>query len=92
MYIEQIALIVDDYDDAIGFFVDVLGFELVEDSPALTSPGRTSKTLGGRPPAWRPDRAAARESGRRSGGASRGRSVRGTRRVVSPRRRFPGFV
>jgi catechol 2,3-dioxygenase-like lactoylglutathione lyase family enzyme len=39
------ALIVDDYDAAIGFFVDALGFELVEDSPALT-------TIGGRPKRW----------------------------------------
>ena len=45
MYIEQIALIVDDYDDAIKFFVDVLGFELVEDSPART-------TRDGRPKRW----------------------------------------
>jgi len=37
MHIEQIALIVEDYDEAIRFFVDVLGFELVEDSPALSS-------------------------------------------------------
>lgn len=28
---------VDDYDEAIGFFVGMLGFELVEDSPALTN-------------------------------------------------------
>ena len=37
MYIEQAALIVDDYDAAIRFFVDLLGFELVEDSPAVRS-------------------------------------------------------
>ena len=34
MHLEQTALIVDDYDEAIRFFVDVLGFELVEDSPS----------------------------------------------------------
>ena len=45
MHLEQLALIVDDYDEAIGFFVDALGFELVEDSPALT-------TIGGRPKRW----------------------------------------
>jgi catechol 2,3-dioxygenase-like lactoylglutathione lyase family enzyme len=45
MQIEQVAVIVDDYDEAIAFFVDVLGFELVEDSPALT-------TRGGRPKRW----------------------------------------
>jgi hypothetical protein len=31
MYLEHIALIVDDYDEAIRFFVEALGFELVED-------------------------------------------------------------
>jgi catechol 2,3-dioxygenase-like lactoylglutathione lyase family enzyme len=45
MYIEQLAVIVDDYDEAITFFVDALGFELVEDSPALT-------TRDGRPKRW----------------------------------------
>jgi catechol 2,3-dioxygenase-like lactoylglutathione lyase family enzyme len=43
MYIEHVALIVDDYDDAIRFFVDVLGFELIEDSPALTTADRRPK-------------------------------------------------
>ncbi len=37
MYLEKVALIVNDYDEAIAFFVGVLGFELVEDSPALSS-------------------------------------------------------
>jgi catechol 2,3-dioxygenase-like lactoylglutathione lyase family enzyme len=45
MYIEHAALIVDDYDPAIRFFVDILGFELIEDSPALT-------TADGRPKRW----------------------------------------
>ena len=40
MYLEQVALIVDDYDVAIEFFVEKLGFDLVEDSPALTNDGR----------------------------------------------------
>jgi catechol 2,3-dioxygenase-like lactoylglutathione lyase family enzyme len=39
-YLEHFALIVDDYDEAIAFFVDVLGFELVEDSAAVTTHGR----------------------------------------------------
>ena len=43
MYLESAALIVDDYDRAIAFFVDVLGFELVEDSPALTTATREPK-------------------------------------------------
>jgi catechol 2,3-dioxygenase-like lactoylglutathione lyase family enzyme len=50
MYLEQVALIVDDYDDAIGFFVDVLGFELVEDSPSLTNDGRPKRWIVVRPP------------------------------------------
>jgi catechol 2,3-dioxygenase-like lactoylglutathione lyase family enzyme len=43
--ISLVSLVVADYDEAIGFFVDVLGFELVEDSPALT-------TRDGRPKRW----------------------------------------
>jgi catechol 2,3-dioxygenase-like lactoylglutathione lyase family enzyme len=31
------AIVVQDYDPAIDFFVGVLGFELVEDSPAVTT-------------------------------------------------------
>ena len=50
MPIEQVALIVDDYDEAIRFFVDVLGFELVEDSPALTNDGRPKRWVVVRPP------------------------------------------
>ncbi len=45
MHLEQVAIIVEDYDAAIAFFVGALGFELVEDSPALT-------THGGRPKRW----------------------------------------
>jgi catechol 2,3-dioxygenase-like lactoylglutathione lyase family enzyme len=45
VHIEQVALIVEDYDEAIAFFVDLLGFELVEDSPALTS-------RSGKPKRW----------------------------------------
>jgi catechol 2,3-dioxygenase-like lactoylglutathione lyase family enzyme len=50
MYIEQVALIVDDYDEAIRFFVDVLHFELVEDSPSLTNDGRPKRWVVVRPP------------------------------------------
>jgi catechol 2,3-dioxygenase-like lactoylglutathione lyase family enzyme len=39
------AIIVRDYDPAITFFVDALGFELVEDSPAVT-------THSGQPKRW----------------------------------------
>jgi catechol 2,3-dioxygenase-like lactoylglutathione lyase family enzyme len=51
MHLEHFSLIVDDYDAAIAFFVDVLGFELVEDSPALTiGEGRTKRWVVVRPP------------------------------------------
>jgi catechol 2,3-dioxygenase-like lactoylglutathione lyase family enzyme len=50
MYLEQVALIVNDYDEAIAYFVDVLGFELVEDSPALTNDGRPKRWVVVRPP------------------------------------------
>ena len=50
MHIESVAIIVDDYDEAIAFFVDALGFELIEDSPALTSDGRPKRWVIIRPP------------------------------------------
>jgi catechol 2,3-dioxygenase-like lactoylglutathione lyase family enzyme len=53
MYLEQVAIIVDDYDDAIQFFVEKLGFELLEDSPALTNDGRAKRWVVVRPPTAR---------------------------------------
>jgi catechol 2,3-dioxygenase-like lactoylglutathione lyase family enzyme len=50
MHLEQFALVVDDYDDAIRFFVDALGFELVEDSPSVTNDGRPKRWVVVRPP------------------------------------------
>jgi catechol 2,3-dioxygenase-like lactoylglutathione lyase family enzyme len=50
VHIEHTALIVDDYDDAIRFFVDALGFELVEDSPATTNDGRPKRWVVVKPP------------------------------------------
>ena len=49
MHLEQMALIVDDYDAAIRFYMDVLGFELVEDSPSLTNDGRAKRWVVVRP-------------------------------------------
>lgn len=40
MHVELITLLVEDYDAALHFYVDRLGFELVEDSP--TDPGRAA--------------------------------------------------
>src|SRR4029453_8603519 len=41
---------VENYDDAIRFFVDVLGFELADDSPATTNDGRPKLWVVFRPP------------------------------------------
>ena len=43
------SLIVDDYDEAISFFVGVLGFELVEDVPSLSNDGRPKRWVVVRP-------------------------------------------
>ncbi len=40
---------VRDYDPAIRFFVDVLHFELVEDTPSLTNDGRSKRWVVVRP-------------------------------------------
>jgi catechol 2,3-dioxygenase-like lactoylglutathione lyase family enzyme len=42
--LELVTLIVENYDQAIAFFVEKLGFDLVEDSPSVT--------LGGQPKRW----------------------------------------
>ena len=41
--LELVALIVRDYEPAIRFFVDVLKFELVEDTPSRTNDGRPKR-------------------------------------------------
>ncbi len=48
-HLDLVTLIVDDYDEAIAFFVDLLGFELVEDSPSLTNDGRPKRWVVVRP-------------------------------------------
>jgi catechol 2,3-dioxygenase-like lactoylglutathione lyase family enzyme len=50
MRLELAAVIVDDYDEAIAFFVDVLGFELAEDSASTTNDGRPKRWVVVRPP------------------------------------------
>lgn len=49
-HLDLVTVIVADYDSAIEFFVDVLGFELVEDSPSLTNDGRPKRWVVVRPP------------------------------------------
>ena len=50
MHIGLVAIVVKDYDPAISFFVGTLGFELVEDSPAVTNDGRPKRWVVVRPP------------------------------------------
>jgi len=50
VHLGLIAVVVSEYDPAIRFFVDALGFELVEDSPSLTNDGRPKRWVVVRPP------------------------------------------
>jgi catechol 2,3-dioxygenase-like lactoylglutathione lyase family enzyme len=69
MLIQQFTIIVDDYDEAIGFFTEVLGFELVEDSPSLTNDGRPKRWVVVRPPGAQTGILLARADGERQAAA-----------------------
>ena len=69
MHLEQVAVIVDDYDEAIEFFVGRLGFELVEDSPSLTNDGRPKRWVVVRPPGATTGLLLAQADGERQRGA-----------------------
>jgi catechol 2,3-dioxygenase-like lactoylglutathione lyase family enzyme len=69
VHLEQLALIVEDYDAAIAFYVDVLGFELVEDSPTLTNDGRPKRWVVVRPPGARTGVLLAQADGERQAAA-----------------------
>jgi catechol 2,3-dioxygenase-like lactoylglutathione lyase family enzyme len=47
--LELVALVVRDYDASIRFFVEVLQFQLVEDTPSLTNDGRPKRWVVVRP-------------------------------------------
>jgi predicted enzyme related to lactoylglutathione lyase len=49
MRLDLVTLVVDDYDRAIEFFVNVLGFDLVEDSAALSESGQPKRWVVVRP-------------------------------------------
>lgn len=65
MRIELVAIVVDEYDPAIDFFVEVLGFELVEDSTALTNDRRPKRWVVVRPPGAQTAILLARADGER---------------------------
>ena len=50
MHLSLISIIVQDYDRAIRFFVDGVGFELVEDSPSLANDGTPKRWVVVQPP------------------------------------------
>jgi catechol 2,3-dioxygenase-like lactoylglutathione lyase family enzyme len=51
VHLELITIVVEEYDPAIDFFVGILEFELIEDSPSLTNDGRPKRWVVVRPPA-----------------------------------------
>ena len=63
MHLQRIAIVVDDYDPAIEFFVHALGFELVEDSAATTDDGRTKRWVVVQPPGGQTSIVLARADG-----------------------------
>ena len=69
MQLELVSIIVDEYQPAIDFFVDVLGFELVEDSPSLTNDGRPKRWVVVRPPGAQTGLLLARADGERQAAA-----------------------
>jgi catechol 2,3-dioxygenase-like lactoylglutathione lyase family enzyme len=69
MHLEQVAVIVDDYDVAIAFFVGALGFELITDEPSRTNDGREKRWVVVRPPHARTALLLARADGEVQEGA-----------------------
>ncbi|MET8520307.1 VOC family protein [Nocardioides sp. NPDC004968] len=50
MHLDLVTIVVPDYDEAIEFFRDVLGFEVTEDAPSTTNDGRPKRWVVVRPP------------------------------------------
>lgn len=66
MRVDLVAIVVEEYDPAIEFFTTALGFELVEDSPALTTnDGRPKRWVVVRPPGEQTGILLARADGAR---------------------------
>jgi catechol 2,3-dioxygenase-like lactoylglutathione lyase family enzyme len=68
-FLELVTLVVDEYDPAIEFFVNVLAFELVDDSPSLTNDGRPKRWVVVRPRGAQTGILLARADGERQAGA-----------------------
>lgn len=50
MRLDLVTIVVEEYDPAIAFFTEVLGFELAEDSPSTTNAGEPKRWVVVRPP------------------------------------------
>ncbi len=68
-FLELVTIVVDDYDPAIEFFVGLLEFELVDDSPSLTTDGRRKQWVVVRPRGSETGILLARADGDRQGSA-----------------------
>jgi catechol 2,3-dioxygenase-like lactoylglutathione lyase family enzyme len=66
--LELVALVVRNYDAAIHFFVDVLQFQLVEDTLSLTNDGRPKRWVVVRPRGGQTGILLARADGNRQAG------------------------
>jgi catechol 2,3-dioxygenase-like lactoylglutathione lyase family enzyme len=64
-FIHLVAIVVHEYDPAIRFFVDVLGFDLVEDVPSVTTDGKPKRWVVVRPPNAQTGLLLARADGER---------------------------
>ncbi|MEV4140554.1 VOC family protein [Dactylosporangium sp. NPDC049742] len=65
MRLDLVTVVVEEYDPAIVFFTEVLGFELVEDSPATTTEGAAKRWVVVRPPGGGTGLLLARADGQR---------------------------
>jgi catechol 2,3-dioxygenase-like lactoylglutathione lyase family enzyme len=63
MNLQLVALVVEEYQPAIDFFVNALGFDLIEDSPSLTNDGRPKRWVVVRPPGGQTGLLLARADG-----------------------------
>lgn len=88
--LELVTIVVDDYDPAIEFFVGVLGFELVDDSPSLTNDGRPKRWVVVRPRGAETGILLARADGDQQGLVVGGEPGCWTRRLLPPSRRLRG--
>ena len=68
-YLDLVAVIVLDYDEAIAFFVNILDFDLVADEPSLTNDGRPKRWVIVRPKGGGTGLLLAQADGERQAGA-----------------------